>query len=470
MKIEVVVMAAGKGTRMKSSKSKVLQELAKQPMLHHVLNAAKAVGASQTVVITGHQAEVVEAACGGYEGLSFARQEPQLGTGHAVQQAIPHLSDEGVTVVLSGDVPLTQPETIKQLVECSAGERMALLSIVLDDPTGYGRVVREGSHLDSLDNKGSVQAIVEHKDASDAIRAIQETYTGIMAAPTKLLKQWLQRLDNNNAQQEYYLTDVVKFAVADGVQVQAIQTQNAHEVAGVNSPVQLAALERAYQLQQANALLVQGVRLADPARFDLRGTVECGTDVEIDVGCVFEGNVKLGNNVTIGAHCVIANCDIADGVHIKAFSHIDGMDKPVTVGENAVVGPYARLRPGAVLAENVHIGNFVEVKNTKLGAGAKANHLSYLGDSDIGARTNYGAGVITANYDGVNKHKTVVGEDCRIGSNAVLVAPVTLGKKVTVGAGSAISKDVPNNMLVVARSRQTVIEGWKRPEKEDKKA
>lgn len=468
MTIQVVVMAAGKGTRMKSSKSKVLQELAKKPMLHHVLDTAAAVGASSTVVITGHQAEVVEQACADYAGLAFARQEPQLGTGHAVQQAIPHLEDEGVTVVLSGDVPLTRAETIAELVACSGGTKLALLSIVLDDPTGYGRVVRAGGNTDTGAGNAPVQAIVEHKDASEAIRAIQETYTGIMAAPTKLLKAWLQRLDNDNAQQEYYLTDVVKFAVQDGVEVQAIQTQNGHEVAGVNSPVQLAALERAYQLQQAHEFLTQGVRLADPARFDLRGELTCGQDVEIDVGCVFEGNVKLGNNVKIGAHCVVANCDIADNVVVHPFSHIDGQSKPVLVDEDCSVGPFARLRPGAKLGKHVHIGNFVELKNTSMGEGAKANHLSYLGDSEVGARTNYGAGVITANYDGVNKHKTVIGEDCRIGSNAVLVAPVTLGKKVTVGAGSAISKDVPDDKLVVARSRQTVIDGWKRPEKPSK--
>lgn len=464
MKTEVVIMAAGKGTRMKSSRSKVLQQLAKKPMLHHVLDTASAVGAAKTVVITGHQAETVEAACSGYGAetagateLAFARQQPQLGTGHAVQQAIPHLSDDAVVVILSGDVPLTQPDTVRQLLACCAGEQLALLSIVLDDPTGYGRVVRDAG--------GSVQAIIEHKDADEAVRAVRETYTGIMAAPGRLLKSWLQRLDNDNAQQEYYLTDVVKHAVADGVPVQAVQTTQAHEVAGVNSPVQLAELERAFQLRQAHALLNAGVRLADPSRFDLRGSLSCGQDVEIDVGCVFEGNVRIGSNVSIGAHCVIANCTLADGVTVKPFSHIDGENTPVQAGKDTVIGPFTRLRSGTVLADNVRIGNFVELKNTSMGAGAKANHLAYLGDSQVGARTNYGAGVITANYDGVNKHQTVIGEDCRIGSNAVLVAPVQLGNKVTVGAGSAISRNVADNLLVVARSRQHVIEGWKRPEK-----
>ena len=411
-----------------------------------------------TVVITGHGADQVEAALAGQAGLRFVRQMPQLGTGHAVQQAVPVLPDDGITVVLSGDVPLTRPQTLQALIAQCAGERLALLTLTMPDPTGYGRIVR--------DAQGQVRAIVEHKDASEAERAIHEIYSGIMAVPTRLLKPWLARLDNHNAQQEYYLTDIVKFAVADGQAVAAHVIDDRVQVDGVNSPVQLAALERAYQLRHAEALMAQGVRLADPARLDVRGTLACGADVEIDVNCVFEGHVSLGDGVRIGPNCVIANARIEAGAVIQAMTHIDGEQAGVTVGPQATVGPFARLRPGAQLGAEVHVGNFVEIKNASLAAGAKANHLAYLGDATVGERVNFGAGSITANYDGANKHRTVIEADVHVGSNCVLVAPVTLGAGGTIGGGSTITKDTAPGALSVARGKQISIANWQRPKKE----
>ena len=457
--LDVVVMAAGKGTRMKSSRPKVLHRLAGRALAQHVIDCAARLSARSVVVITGHGAEAVEAGLSAPPGtpLRFVRQEPQLGTGHAVQQAAPVLPDDGVTLVLSGDVPLTQPDTLQALLQACGGERLALLTLDLPDPTGYGRIVRAAS--------GDVQAIVEHKDASEAQRAIGEIYSGIMAVPTRLLRGWLARLDNRNAQAEYYLTDVVKFAVADGLSVVAHRISDAVQVAGVNSPQQLAELERAYQLRHAQALMVQGVRLADPARLDVRGELFCAQDVEIDVGCVFEGRVELGEGVRIGAHCVIANARIGAGAVIHPFTHIDGEKAGVRVGAGALVGPFARLRPGADLGPEVHIGNFVEVKNSTLAAGAKANHLAYLGDATVGERVNYGAGSITANYDGANKHRTVIEADVHVGSNCVLVAPVTIGAGGTVGAGSTITKDTPAGALSVARGKPVTIAGWQRPVK-----
>lgn len=457
--LDVLVMAAGKGTRMKSSRPKVLHRLAGRALAQHVIDCAARLSARSVVVITGHGAEAVEAGLSAPPGtpLRFVRQEPQLGTGHAVQQAAPVLPDDGVTLVLSGDVPLTQPDTLQALLQACGGERLALLTLDLPDPTGYGRIVRAAS--------GDVQAIVEHKDASEAQRAIGEIYSGIMAVPTRLLRGWLARLDNRNAQAEYYLTDVVKFAVADGLSVVAHRISDAVQVAGVNSPQQLAELERAYQLRHAQALMVQGVRLADPARLDVRGELVCAQDVEIDVGCVFEGRVELGEGVRIGAHCVIANARIGAGAVIHPFTHIDGEKAGVRVGAGALVGPFARLRPGADLGPEVHIGNFVEVKNSTLAAGAKANHLAYLGDATVGERVNYGAGSITANYDGANKHRTVIEADVHVGSNCVLVAPVTIGAGGTVGAGSTITKDTPAGALSVARGKPVTIAGWQRPVK-----
>lgn len=468
--IDVVIMAAGKGTRMKSSLPKVLHRLGGKALLAHVIECAASVSARKAVVITGHGAEAVEAACKGFTqaaagsdsrlDLKFARQEPQLGTGHAVQQALPLLADDGVTLVLSGDVPLTQADTLQALIAQCDGQRLALLTLSMEDPTGYGRIVRAGTEASA-----QVRAIVEHKDASAAQREIREIYSGIMAVPTRLLRAWLSRLDNKNAQGEYYLTDIVKFAVADGVAVVAHQITDAAQVAGVNSPVQLAELERVHQSRGAVALMEQGVRLADPARLDVRGTLSCGQDVEIDVNCVFEGAVRLGDGVRIGANCVIADCTIAAGAVIHPFTHIDGEKLGVEVGEGALIGPFARLRPGARLGAEVHIGNFVEVKNATLAKGAKANHLAYLGDATVGERVNYGAGSITANYDGANKHRTVIEADVHIGSNCVLVAPVTIGAGGTVGGGSTITKSTPPGALSVARGKQVSLTNWTRPVK-----
>jgi bifunctional UDP-N-acetylglucosamine pyrophosphorylase/glucosamine-1-phosphate N-acetyltransferase len=463
--VDVVVMAAGKGTRMKSRLPKVLQRLAGVPLVQHVLATAAQLHARSAVVITGHGAQEVESALQPTVGsssetaLQFVRQQPQLGTGHAVQQAVPALADDGLVVILSGDVPLTRADTLQALMAASGGTRLALLTIAFADPTGYGRIVRDGPR---------VQAIVEHKDATEAQRQIQEVYSGIMAVPARLLKPWLARLDNHNAQAEFYLTDIVKFAVADGVEVVAHTITDPLQVAGINSPVQLAELERAHQLRLAHAFMEQGVRLMDPARFDVRGQLDCGQDVEIDVNCIFEGRVSLGDGVRIGAHCVLANCTIAAGAVIHPFTHIDGEKLGVTVGEGALIGPFARLRPGAQLAAEVHIGNFVEVKNSTLAKGAKANHLAYLGDATVGERVNYGAGSITANYDGANKHRTVIEADVHIGSNCVLVAPVTIGAGGTVGGGSTITKSTEPGALSVARGKQVSIAHWARPQKNPK--
>ena len=460
--LDVVIMAAGKGTRMKSRLPKVLHLLAGRALLRHVVDTAALLSARQVVVVTGHGAIEVEASLAHFTGVSapfdlqFARQEPQLGTGHAVQQAAPLLQDDGIVVVLSGDVPLTAPDTLAQLIAACAGERLALLTIDLPDPTGYGRILRQGE---------VVQAIVEHKDASQAQREITEIYSGIMAVPARQLKAWLARLDNRNAQGEYYLTDIVGMAVADGVGVVAHRIDDPVQVAGVNSPVQLAELERAFQRQQAHRLMEQGVRLADPARLDVRGDLLCGQDVSIDINCVFEGQVNLGDGVRIGAHCVIANAIIEAGAVIHPFTHIDGEKLGVTVGEGALIGPFARLRPGARLGAEVHIGNFVEVKNSSLARGAKANHLAYLGDAEVGERVNYGAGSITANYDGAFKHRTTIEADVHIGSNCVLVAPLTIGAGGTVGGGSTLTKDTAAGALTVARGKQVSIPNWKRPSK-----
>ena len=464
--IDVVIMAAGKGTRMKSKLPKVLHPLAGFALVHHVLGTAAALGARNAVLITGHGAAAVEAACAplatAASGLTlqFVRQEPQLGTGHAVQQAVPVLPDDGMVVVLSGDVPLTSVQTLQDLIKLCGGVSLALLTLELPEPSGYGRIVRASHGSDS-----PVQRIVEQKDASPEQLLIREIYSGIMAVPTRLLKGWLAKLDNQNAQKEYYLTDIVKFAVADGVAVLAHKISDPVQVAGVNSPLQLAELERAFQRRLAVRFMEQGVRIADPARFDVRGELQCGLDVAIDVNCVFEGLVTLGDDVSIGANCVIANATIAAGAVIHPFTHIDGEKAGVTVGEGATVGPFARLRPGAVLGAQVHIGNFVEVKNSTLAKGAKANHLAYLGDATVGERVNYGAGSITANYDGAHKHRTVIEADVHVGSNCVLVAPVTLGAGGTVGGGSTITRDTAPGALTVARGRQTAIASWKRPAK-----
>ncbi len=464
--VDVVIMAAGKGTRMHSKLPKVLHRLAGRTLLQHVLDTVAALSAREVILVTGHGAIEVEAAVasgtgsGDRFGIKFVRQEVQLGTGHAVQQALPMLHDDGMVLVLSGDVPLTRAASLQQLIAASGARQMALLTIDFADPTGYGRIVRQGAE---------VRAIVEQKDASAEQCAIREVYSGIMAVPARWLKTWLARLDNKNAQGEYYLTDIVKFAVADGVPVVAHKIDDASQVAGVNSPLQLAELERAFQKRVALELMQQGVRLADPARIDVRGVLQCAQDVSIDVNCVFEGVVSLGEGVSIGAHCVIGNASIADGAVIHPFTHIEGgktgSKDEVAIGAGALVGPFARLRPGAKLGPGVHIGNFVEVKNSTLASGAKANHLAYLGDASVGERVNFGAGSITANYDGAFKHRTVIEADVHVGSNCVLIAPLTLGAGGTVGGGSTLTKDTAPGALSVARARQVSIANWKRPRK-----
>jgi bifunctional UDP-N-acetylglucosamine pyrophosphorylase/glucosamine-1-phosphate N-acetyltransferase len=450
--LDIVIMAAGKGTRMKSARPKVLHRLAGKSLLQHVLDAVAGLAPAKTLVVTGHEATTVEREFRA-PGLTFVRQEPQLGTGHAVQQVVPHLDDDGTTLILNGDVPLIQAATVAALAAASGGTKLALLTIELADASGYGRIVRDGA---------AVTAIVEHKDASEAQRAIREVYTGMLAAPTAWLKHAVMALKNDNAQREYYLTDIVAMAVADGLAVVATQPASEDEVLGVNSPVQLADLERRYQRARAVALMEDsGVRFADPARFDVRGTLACGSDVEIDVGCVFEGAVTLADGVTIGAHCVIRDAHIEAGAVIHPFTLMDG----ARIGAGALVGPFARLRPGADLGPEVHIGNFVEVKNSTLAKGAKANHLAYLGDSTVGERVNFGAGSIVANYDGANKHRTVIGADVHVGSNCVLVAPITIGDGATIGGGSTIASDAPGGQLTVARARQVSLKGWTRPKK-----
>ena len=458
--IDVVIMAAGKGTRMQSSMPKVLHRLGGRALLQHVIDTAQRIQARRVVVITGHGAEQVESMLAAQTGLQSVRQMPQLGTGHAMQQAVPVLEDDGVTLVLSGDVPLIQADTLLALLTLCDNSHLALLTLQTPTPAGYGRILRNPQQ--------QVSGIVEEKDASDEQKKISEIYSGIMAVPTRLLRAWLARLDNRNAQGEFYLTDVVGFAAADGCEVRAHCISQAWQVEGVNTPVQLATLERTFQLLQAQALMRQGVRLADPARLDVRGELVCGADVEIDVNNVFEGRVSLGEGVHIGPNCVIINAEIGAGTRVLGFTHINGEDKGVRIGKGARIGPFVRLRPGADLSDEVHIGNFVEVKNSSLAKGAKANHLAYLGDLSVGERVNYGAGVISANYDGVNKHHTTIEADVHIGSNSVLVSPLTVGAGGTIGAGSVITKDTAPGALTVARGKQVSIPGWQRPVKKNK--
>ncbi|AZY50598.1 bifunctional UDP-N-acetylglucosamine diphosphorylase/glucosamine-1-phosphate N-acetyltransferase GlmU [Bordetella avium] len=454
--LNVVILAAGLGKRMQSDLPKVLHTLAGQPMLGHVLESARDLQPGRIVVVVGHGAERVEAAYAGQAGLSFALQRPQHGTGHAVQQAVPQLMEgdgaEDATLVLYGDVPLVQPETLRRLM-AARGQGVAVLTEVLPDATGYGRIVR--------DAQGQVTRIVEHKDANEQERAIKEVNTGILVAPTAKLKDWLTRIDNNNAQGEYYLTDIIALAVADGVTVSAAQPAASWETLGVNSRAQQAELERRWQAELARRQLEAGVTLADPARFDQRGTLECGRDVYIDVGCVFEGRVKLGDGVRVGPHCVLRDVEVGAGTQIEAYSHL----QQARVGDEARVGPYARLRPGADLGNQAHVGNFVEIKNAVLGEASKANHLAYIGDADIGARVNVGAGTITCNYDGVNKHRTIIEDDAFIGSDTQLVAPVRVGRGATLAAGTTLTRDAPADSLTLSRIRQSTVPGWKRPVK-----
>jgi bifunctional UDP-N-acetylglucosamine pyrophosphorylase/glucosamine-1-phosphate N-acetyltransferase len=452
--MNVVILAAGMGKRMQSDLPKVLHPLGGKPLLSHVIDTARQLSPSHCCVIYGHGGDAVPSRLAAQD-LSFVLQEPQLGTGHAVMQAAPLLDDEVPTLVLYGDVPLTTIATLKALTAIAGKAKLAVLTVELDDPTGYGRIVREDQHI---------VRIVEQKDASDTERAIREVNTGILVAPTRKLKEWLSRLSNDNAQREYYLTDIIAQAVRDGIPVESAQPAHTWETLGVNSKVQLAQLERIHQQNIADHLLELGVTLFDPARIDVRGTLRCGRDVAIDVNCVFEGDVELGNRVQIGPHCVIKNSRIGDGVNIKSFTHIED----AVIGAASQIGPYARLRPGTTLDEDVHIGNFVEIKNSQFGAHSKANHLSYVGDASIGQRVNIGAGTITCNYDGANKHRTVVEDDAFIGSDSQLVAPVTVGRGATLGAGTTLTKDAPADSLTVSRAKQTSITGWQRPVKSKK--
>ncbi len=451
--LNIVILAAGQGKRMQSNLPKVLHPIAGRPMLTHVLDSARALGAQSVAIVVGHGAEQVKQAYATQQDIQFALQQPQLGTGHAVLQAVPLLQEAGtedVTIILYGDVPLVQPDTLRALLLARANG-VAILTEILPDATGYGRIVRDAN--------GKVTAIVEHKDATVAQRAIQEVNTGIMAVPTRQLKSWVAKLTNTNAQGEYYLTDVIGMAVAEGVSVNVAHPAASFETLGVNSRLQQAELERLWQRELARRQLEAGVTIVDPARFDLRGELVCGQDVFIDVGCVFEGRVVLADGVRVGAHCVLRNVTLGRSTHIEPFSHLDQAE----VGADAHIGPYARLRPGAKLADATHVGNFVEIKNTTLGKGSKANHLAYVGDADVGERVNIGAGTITCNYDGVNKHRTVIEDDAFIGSDTQLVAPVRVGKGATLGAGTTLTRDAPAGQLTVSRAKQITIEGWKRP-------
>jgi bifunctional UDP-N-acetylglucosamine pyrophosphorylase/glucosamine-1-phosphate N-acetyltransferase len=455
MSLQVIILAAGKGTRMRSALPKVMQPLAGQPLLHHVIVAARDLGAERPIVVYGHGGNVVQQAFAG-QALDWVLQAEQKGTGHAVQVALPVLAADGRTLILYGDVPLISVATLQRLIEVVPDDQsLGLLTVHLPDPTGYGRIVRE---------QGRVVRIVEQKDANADEKLITEANTGILCVPNVLLHAWLPALKNNNAQGEYYLTDLIGMATAHGVPVTAVHPDTVWEVEGVNDKLQLAALERVWQRYQAEQLMRAGVTVLDPARLDIRGQVSHGMDVSLDVGVTLEGRVVLGDNVRVGAGCILKDCEIGAGTEIKPYSLIDS----AVVGANAQIGPFARLRPGSKLADEVHIGNFVETKATIMGIGSKANHLAYLGDSDIGSGVNVGAGTITCNYDGANKHKTTIGDDAFIGTNNSLVAPVTIGAGATTGAGSTISKDVPDGMLAVGRAAQKTIEDWQRPRKTTK--
>ncbi len=453
--LNIVILAAGKGTRMHSDVPKVLHALAGQPLLQHVMETASQLQPFKTCVVYGHGGEAVPQAMAPYKA-SFVLQEPQLGTGHAVQQAMSHLEDvsSSTTLILYGDVPLIQASTLKKLLDTP--DSLSLLTLHLDNPSGYGRIIRN--------NAGKVTSIVEQKDATPEQLAISEVNTGILAAPTHLLRLWLAKLGNNNAQGEYYLTDIVAMAVAQGIEVSTTQPAHSWEVMGINSKIQLAELERIWQQKQAKRLLTLGVTLADPARLDVRGSLVCGRDVEIDVGCIFEGEVNLGNKVKVGAYTIIRNSTVNAGTHILPYTHIDTAE----VGDNCRIGPYARIRPGTKLHNDVHIGNFVEIKNSEIANSSKANHLSYIGDSTVGSRVNIGAGTITCNYDGVNKYRTIIEDDVFIGSDTQLIAPVTVKRGSTIGAGSTITKDTAENALTLSRSKQITVAGWQRPIKKAK--
>ena len=454
MSLKVVILAAGKGTRMKSAMPKVLHCVADKPMVEHVVDAAGSLGAEKTVLVIGHGADQVKSTV--TRDVVYVEQTEQLGTGHAVQQSLPVLEPDDTVLIAYGDVPLTKPETFKQLIDDVTDSNIALLTVIMEDPTGYGRIIR--------DDAGNVQGIVEQKDATPEQLLVKEGNTGIVAARASVLAEMLGRIDNNNVQQEYYLTDIFALAVEQGITITTHHPQHEWETAGVNSRLQLAELERIYQLDQADKLMTAGVTLRDPARIDVRGTLTVGQDSIIDVNCVFEGDVTIGENVSIGQNCLISNATIAAGTVIKANTVIEDS----AVGENCTLGPFARLRPGAELAEQAHIGNFVEIKKSKINKGSKVNHLSYVGDSTVGAGVNIGAGTITCNYDGANKHQTIIEDGVFIGSCTQLIAPVKVGRNAVVGAGSTITKEVAANQLAFTRAQLKTVENWPRPAKKAK--
>ncbi|MDQ9011447.1 bifunctional UDP-N-acetylglucosamine diphosphorylase/glucosamine-1-phosphate N-acetyltransferase GlmU [Acinetobacter gerneri] len=451
MTTTVIILAAGKGTRMRSNLPKVLQPLAGRPLLGHVIETAKKLQAANIITIYGHGGDLVRNAFN-QEKVEWVEQTEQLGTGHAVKVTLPVLAKEGVSLILSGDVPCVQQSTLQKLVEASTKTGIGLVTLTLEDSTGYGRIVRKN---------GKIQAIVEHKDATEEQRQIKEINTGIYCVSNAKLHEWLPKLSNENAQGEYYLTDIVAMAIADGMEIASIQPEFAFEVEGVNDRIQLAALEREFQQHQAKTLMQQGVHLIDPSRFDLRGQLTVGKDVRIDINVIIEGECSFGDNVEIGAGCIIKNTQIAANTKVQPYSVFDS----AVVGGNVQIGPFARLRPGAQLSDDVHIGNFVEVKNSTIGLGSKANHFAYLGDAEIGSGSNIGAGTITCNYDGANKHKTIIGDEVFIGTNNSLVAPVKIGNGATTGAGSTITRDVAEHALAVERSQQFTKENYQRPEK-----
>ena len=452
--MNIVILAAGMGKRMHSSLPKVLHLLAGKSMLEHVIATARALMPEKLVVVYGHGGEQVLRQITGPD-LIFVKQEPQLGTGHAVMQAVPELDESVPTLILYGDVPLIGIESLRRLVSVAGNERLGILTVEMPDPTGYGRIIRVD---------GRIRRIVEQKDGREEELAVKEINTGMMVVPTALLKRWLSSLTNDNVQGEYYLTDIVSRAVSENIDIVSSQPDDISETMGANSKKQLAKLERVYQKNIASRLLDDGVSLADPDRIDVRGSLQCGRDVFIDVNCVFEGEVTLADGVTVGPNCVVRNCLIGENAEIRPFCHLDG----AKIGPGSLIGPYARLRPGAELGEEVHIGNFVEVKNSHIAAQSKANHLAYVGDSTVGSRVNIGAGAITCNYDGANKHRTVIGDDAFIGTNCELVAPVRVGSGATIGAGTTLTKDAPAGSLTVSRVRQTTINDWKRPVKSKK--
>ena len=453
--LSVVILAAGEGKRMRSALPKVLQPLAGRPLLAHVLATARALAPQSIYVVYGHGGDAVRAALAA-EPVQWILQAERLGTGHAVQQAMQHIADGQQVLVLYGDVPLISVATLKALLEAAGRERLALLTVMLADPSGYGRIVRSA--------QGLVRQIVEEKDATARQRALRECNTGVLAAPAQLLRRYLARLKNSNSQREYYLTDVIGMAVREQHAVRALRASEPSEVLGVNDRGQLAELEAAVRTRAARRLLLAGVTLADPARVDVRGTLSHGSDVYLDINTVFEGTVALGDRVRIGPGCVLRDCQIGADTEVMAYCVIDGAQ----VGAECRIGPFARVRPATEMGAGVHIGNFVEVKNSQLGAAAKANHLSYVGDARLGQRVNIGAGTIIANYDGAVKHNTLVGDDAHTGSNSVLVAPITVGRGATIAAGSTVTHSVPAGKLTVARARQVTVEEWQRPLKAPK--